>query len=61
MNTSECWIKDELLQLFYTTVQDFKTGAITEEAFKEKILKLAERYERNFVERVTDTLQKDQP
>ena len=34
MNTSDCWIKDELLQLFYTTVEDFKTGAISEEACK---------------------------
>ncbi len=61
MNTSDCWIQDELLQLFYTTVEDFKTGTISEETFKEKLLKLAKRYERNFIGKGPDTVQKDLP
>ena len=50
-DTSDCWVKDELLQLFYATVVDFKTGVISEETFREKLLRLAERYERSFVKK----------
>jgi hypothetical protein len=46
MDGTDNWIKDELLQAFYSVVNDFKTGSISEEMFKERLLKLAERYER---------------
>jgi hypothetical protein len=46
MNPSENWIKDELLQAFYAVVDDFRTGTINEEMFKDRLLRLAERYER---------------
>ena len=50
-DTSDCWVKDELLQLFYAIVVDFRTGVISEEAFRDKLLRLAERYERSFVKK----------
>ena len=46
MNTSENWIKDELLQAFYAVVDDFRAGTINEEMFKDRLLRLAKRYER---------------
>ncbi len=59
MNTADSWIKDELLQLFYTIVDDFRTGAISEDAFKERLVRLAERYERSFVKREPGVGQKE--
>ena len=50
-DTSDCWVKDELLQLFYAIVVDFRTGVISEETFRDKLLRLAERYERSFVKK----------
>lgn len=58
MNTSDSWIKDELLQLFYSLVDDFRCGVIGEDAFKERILRLAERYERSFIKKEPATNQK---
>ncbi|MGD1075687.1 MAG: hypothetical protein ABR903_06365 [Thermodesulfovibrionales bacterium] len=59
MNTSDCWVKDELLQLFYTIVVDFRAGVINEETFREKLLRLAERYERSFVKKEPSVNEKD--
>ena len=59
MNSSDDWIKDELLQLFYATAVDFRAGVIDAETFKDKLLRLAERYERNFVEKERSTNQND--
>ncbi len=59
METSDSWIKDELLQLFYTIVNDFRMGEIGEETFKERLLRLAERYERGFVRKDPGLKQKD--
>lgn len=59
MNTSDDWIKDELLLLFYSLVDDFKTGVISDAVFKERLLKLAERYERTFVRKEPGIGQKD--
>ncbi len=59
MNTADSWIKDELLQLFYSIVDDFRSGAISDEVFKERLLRLAERYERSFVKREPGVGQKD--
>jgi hypothetical protein len=59
MSDSEIWIKDELLQLFYTIVDDFKTGTINEDTFKERLLRLAERYERSFIKKEVSVNQKD--
>lgn len=58
MKTSDNWIKDELLELFYAIVDDFKKGFIDEEAFREKILRLSERYERSFVNKDLQKVQK---
>ncbi len=59
MNNSDDWIKDELLQLFYSAVEDFRSGTIDEEVFREKLLKLANRYERTFVEKDKGSNQRD--
>lgn len=59
MNDADGWIKDELLQLFYTIVDDFRTGIIGEEAFKERLLRLAERYERSFIKKEAGAGQKE--
>jgi len=40
---------EELLQMLHSIVEDFKCGAVDEIAFKERIIRLAERYERSFV------------
>ncbi len=59
MHSSDDWIKDELLQLFYAIVVDFRAGIIDRETFKEKLLRLAERYERTFVDKERVASQKD--
>ena len=46
MSDSDNWMKDELLQAFYAVVDDFKNNIIEEDVFKERLLRLAERYER---------------
>ncbi len=51
MNDSDSWLKDELLQAFYTVIDDFKSGTIDEKTFKERLLRLAERYERIFMDK----------
>lgn len=50
---------EELLQQFYTTVDDFRSGVIDQETFKERLIKLAERYERSFVKKDLTKSQKD--
>lgn len=59
MTNSESWIKDELLQAFYNVIDDFKIGTIDEETFKERLLRLAERYERRFLVKESGANQKD--
>jgi len=59
MNNSDSWLKDELLQAFYNVIDDFKTNTIDEEMFKERLLKLAERYERRFMDKEVRANQKD--
>ena len=51
MNDSDSWLKDELLQAFYNVIDDFKSGTIDEKTFKERLLTLAERYERRFMDK----------
>jgi hypothetical protein len=51
MNDSDSWLKDELLQAFYNVIDDFKCGTIDEKTFKERLLTLAERYERRFMDK----------
>lgn len=51
MNDSDSWLKDELLQAFYTVIDDFKSGTIDEKTFKERLPRLAERYERRFMDK----------
>jgi hypothetical protein len=59
MNDSDSWLKDELLQAFYNVIDDFKTGAIDEKKFKERLLRLAERYERGFMDKELRENQED--
>ena len=59
MNSSDGWLKDELLQAFYNVIDDFRTNTIDEEMFKERLLKLAERYERRFMDKELGADQKD--
>ncbi|MFA6054669.1 MAG: hypothetical protein WC769_04765 [Thermodesulfovibrionales bacterium] len=51
MNDSDSWLKDELLQAFYNVIDDFKSDTIDEKTFKERLLTLAERYERRFMDK----------
>jgi len=51
MNDSDSWLKDELLQAFYNVIDDFKSGTIDDKTFKERLLRLAERYERGFMDK----------
>jgi hypothetical protein len=51
MNDSDSWLKDELLQAFYNVIDDFKSSTIDEKTFKERLLRLAERYERRFMDK----------
>ncbi|TAL27629.1 MAG: hypothetical protein EPN94_01185 [Nitrospirae bacterium] len=59
MNTSDNWIKDDILQLFHSIADDFKNASIDEQAFRERILRLAERYERTFVKKELSVNQKE--
>jgi len=51
MNDSDSRLKDELLQAFCNVIDDFKSGTIDEKTFKERLLRLAERYERRFMDK----------
>jgi len=51
MNDSDSRLKDELLQGFYNVIDDFKSGTIDEKTFKERLLRLAERYEHRFMDK----------
>jgi hypothetical protein len=59
MSDSDNWIKDELLQAFYAVVDDYKSGAIEDDLFKERLLRLAERYERRIGKKEMTIEQKD--
>ena len=59
MSDSDNWIKDELLQAFYAVVDDFKNSVIEEDVFKERLLRLAERYERRIGKKDLTIEQKD--
>jgi hypothetical protein len=59
MNDSDSWLKDELLQAFYNVIDDFKNSTIDEKTFKERLLRLAERYERRFMDKELRAKQKD--
>ncbi|MEW6054847.1 MAG: hypothetical protein AB1552_13880 [Nitrospirota bacterium] len=58
-NSSDNWLKDELLQAFYNVIDDFKTGLIDDGTFKERLLRLAERYRRTFLDKEVKADQKD--
>ena len=57
MNDSDHWIKEELLQAFYSVVNDFQSGIIDDVMLKDRLMRLAERYERSCGK---DTLSPDQ-
>jgi hypothetical protein len=47
MSVSSGWFEKELLETFYLIVEEYKTGAIDENIFFEKIFMIAERYGRH--------------
>lgn len=47
MNEVKDWIKEELLEAFYHVITDVRLGTIDDRTMKEKLLLLAERYERS--------------
>ena len=47
MNEIQGWILEELIEAFYNVITDFRHGIIDDNTMKEKLLKLAERYERS--------------
>jgi len=51
-------LNEELLEIFYLVVTDFRLGLIDEMAFTEKLFRIAERYERNTVKNSSEK-QKD--
>jgi hypothetical protein len=59
MNDSDNWIRNELLQAFYAVIDDFRNGVIDDTLFKERLLRLAERYERRLVKKELNIEQKD--
>jgi hypothetical protein len=51
-------LNEELLEIFYLVVTDFRLGLIDEASFTEKLFRIAERYERNTI-KTTSEKQKD--
>ncbi|MDP1759075.1 MAG: hypothetical protein Q8K77_04690 [Thermodesulfovibrionales bacterium] len=51
-------LNEELLEIFYLVVTDFRHGLIDEVSFTEKLFRIAERYERNTL-KTTSEKQKD--
>lgn len=51
-------LNEELLEVFYLVVTDFRHGLIDERAFTEKLFRIAERYERNTI-KTSSEKQKD--
>jgi len=47
MNAGSGWVEKELLETFYLIVEEYKTGAIDENTFHDRIYKIAERYGRH--------------
>jgi hypothetical protein len=50
---------EEMLQFLYATVDDFRSGAIDRATFEERLVKLAEKYERNFMRKEPAKSQRD--
>lgn len=48
MSTDDGRMEKEILEAFYSVVDDFRTGVIDDETLKEKVLMLAKRYDRHF-------------
>jgi hypothetical protein len=47
MNSTSGWFEKDLLETFYLIVEEYRTGAINESAFFDKIYTIAERYGRH--------------
>ncbi len=47
MSTTPGWFEKDLLETFYLIVEEYRTGAIDERTFHEKIFTIAERYGRH--------------
>ena len=47
MGDTKTLLNEELVEAFYFVISDFKVGLIDEATLKERLFRLAERYERN--------------
>lgn len=47
MGETKASLNEELVEAFYFVVSDFKVGLIDDETLKERLFRIAERYERN--------------
>jgi hypothetical protein len=47
MTATPGWIEKELLETFYLIVEQYRSGAIDQEIFLEKIFTIADRYGRH--------------
>ena len=47
MNAGSGWIEKELLEMFYLVVEEYKGGGIDEYTFRDRVIKIAERYGRH--------------
>ncbi|KAF0144642.1 MAG: hypothetical protein FD156_1656 [Nitrospirae bacterium] len=47
MGETKTSLNEELVEAFYFVVSDFKVGLIDDETLKERLFRIAERYERN--------------
>ncbi|OGW38781.1 MAG: hypothetical protein A2010_07255 [Nitrospirae bacterium GWD2_57_9] len=47
MSATPGWFEKDLLETFYLIVEQYKTGAIDERTFYDKIFTIAERYGRH--------------
>jgi len=47
MNMSTGWVEKELLETFYLIVEEYRSGAIDEQAFFDRIYSIADRYGRH--------------
>lgn len=47
MKAGSGWVETELLETFYLIVEEYKSGAIDEPTFHDRIYKIAERYGRH--------------
>jgi len=47
MSEIKTLLNEELVEAFYIAISDFRIGLISDETLKERLFRIAERYERN--------------